>query len=297
MTDRPPAITVVIPVLDGATTIGIQLAAVLGQAVDAPFEVVVVDSGSTDGTPAVVTGFGDPRVRLVHETDRPRNAGAAKNTGVRVARAPLIAFCDADDLVADGWLAAVLAALQDHPVVSVTAEHGRCSPGLSARSCPAPVVEHTFGGRTVFSGGAFGITRDVYLAVGGFDPDARGAVDYEFALRLHRLTGLTAAPSGAVVHVRLRSDPVAAFRTYRRLHASLVDLEREYADSLEVTPRTAGVAARDWRDLARATRWLREPDLRVQFAWLAALRVGELRRVRYAVADRRRAGRRTPGRS
>lgn len=287
----------VIPVLDAATTIGVQIAAVLGQDCPEPFEVVVVDNGSTDGTRAVVEGFADARVRLVAEVDRPRNAGAAKNTGVRSARAPSIAFCDADDLVADGWLAAVLAALRKHPLVSVTCEHRRCSPALSDRSCPAPVEHRELGGVTVFAGGAFGIARDVYLAVGGFDPDARGAVDYEFALRLWRATGLTAVPSGAVVHVRLRPRPWIAYRSYRRLHASLVDLERAHADALLEPPPSAADELRGWSDLARAIRWLREPDLRVQYAWLAAQRVGRLRRLSPRVGGRRRAGRRTPGRS
>ncbi|MEI8002653.1 MAG: glycosyltransferase family A protein [Actinomycetes bacterium] len=274
-----PAISVVIPVLDGATTLGIQLAALLEQRCPEPFEVVVADNGSSDATVAVAEAFADPRLRVVDASALPRNASAAKNAGVGAARAPLLAFCDADDQVADGWLAAVLGALHDHPVVSVTCEHRRLNPQLSDRSCPATVVERWFRGVPVFSGGAFGVRRDHYESVGGFAEHRTGAVDYEFALRHYRRFRVAPVPSGATVHVRLRTDPWLAFRSSRALHASLVDLAREYADLIEPEPWSPASEWRSWVRLARAMSWWRSPDLRIQWAWLAAERVGGLARL------------------
>src|SRR5262249_42208492 len=77
-------------------------------------EVVVIDDGSTDDTPAVVAPFlADPRVRY-HRTDHLGQPGA-KNAGIRLCRAPLIAFLDADDLWLPTKLEKQLALFQSDP--------------------------------------------------------------------------------------------------------------------------------------------------------------------------------------
>ena len=62
----------------------------------ADFEVLVVDDGSTDGTRAAAEAVADPRVRVIAH-DRNRGASAARNTGIREARAAWVAFQDSDD--------------------------------------------------------------------------------------------------------------------------------------------------------------------------------------------------------
>jgi len=66
-------------------------------------EAIVVDDGSSDDTPRVMRRYrADPRVHYHREENR--GPAAARNTGIRMARAPLVAFLDADDL----WLPAKL---------------------------------------------------------------------------------------------------------------------------------------------------------------------------------------------
>ncbi|MEN9505054.1 MAG: hypothetical protein RI958_980, partial [Actinomycetota bacterium] len=76
--------SVVIPVLDAATTLGQQLTAVLAQRDGLPLEIVVVDNGSTDGTVDVVRSMQErsPEVVLLDGSDLPRGGAAAKNAGV-----------------------------------------------------------------------------------------------------------------------------------------------------------------------------------------------------------------------
>ncbi len=92
-----PMVSVVVPIYNAATHIAQTLRSVLNQSLD-DWELIAVDDGSTDGSLAIVSRlFGDdPRIHLVTQP----NAGVsvARNRGVALSRAPLIAFLDADDL-------------------------------------------------------------------------------------------------------------------------------------------------------------------------------------------------------
>jgi glycosyltransferase involved in cell wall biosynthesis len=87
-------ISVVIPLYNKRDTVLRALNSVLMQTVR-PFEVIVVDDGSTDGSGEVVTGFKNRDIRLIAQT----NAGvsSARNRGIAEAEGDWIAFLDADD--------------------------------------------------------------------------------------------------------------------------------------------------------------------------------------------------------
>lgn len=92
-----PLISVVIPAYNAAAHLPAALASVRAQTFRR-HEIIVVDDGSTDATPAIVAKAQsrDPRVRLIQQ--RNRGVGAARNTGIRAARGEFIAPLDADDL-------------------------------------------------------------------------------------------------------------------------------------------------------------------------------------------------------
>lgn len=89
-----PRASVVIPAYNYASYLKGAIDSVLSQTFT-ELEVIVVDDGSTDNTREIVAEYTDRRVRYVHQT----NAGlsAARNTGIRNARAPYVGFLDADD--------------------------------------------------------------------------------------------------------------------------------------------------------------------------------------------------------
>ncbi|MYR59535.1 glycosyltransferase, partial [Streptomyces sp. SID625] len=76
------------------------------QTYQGPWEVVVVDNGSVDGTPEVARAARAvlPALRIVDARDR-AGESYARNRGIAEARGDLVAFCDADDVAAEGWLA------------------------------------------------------------------------------------------------------------------------------------------------------------------------------------------------
>ena len=90
-------VTVCIPAFQAARFVGEAVESVLAQTL-ADWEAVVVDDGSTDGTAEVVEGFRDARIRL-HRHSRNRGQAEAWNTAVRLARAPLVKFLPADDVL------------------------------------------------------------------------------------------------------------------------------------------------------------------------------------------------------
>ncbi len=103
-------LSVVLPVLNGAATLPACLDAIYA-GLPAGAEVIVVDDGSTDATAAVCARY--PLRRIAHATNR--GTSAARNTGWRAATGDLLAFVDADVVLAPGALTQMVEALEKEP--------------------------------------------------------------------------------------------------------------------------------------------------------------------------------------
>jgi glycosyltransferase involved in cell wall biosynthesis len=242
-----PEITVVVPVRDGAEVLAGCLDALAAQR-DAPaFEVVVVDNGSRDGTADLARGH--PVVDRVVPEPRP-GSYAARNAGIAVARAPVLAFTDADCRPHPRWLCRGHAALATADLVggdvrSAVSE----APTTWERYDRAVYLDQ---GRAVRDEGYAAtanllVRADVFRAVGTFDPTLTSSGDLEWGQRATRAgQRLVHAPDAVVEHVARRTAG-QTWRLHRRLGAG-------------------------WRDLARQGRrpsaW-REPALRVPLRWAA----------------------------
>src|SRR5688572_25686543 len=93
------AVTVIIPALNAAATLEYQLRAIRQQ--DQKVEVLVADNGSTDATCAIAQAHG---ARVV-DASAQRGQAYARNVAAANTDASVLAFCDADDVVGNGWLA------------------------------------------------------------------------------------------------------------------------------------------------------------------------------------------------
>lgn len=105
-----PAVSVVIPAYNCAAYIAEALDSVFAQTFK-DFEVVVVNDGSPD-TEALEHALAPYRERIVYLRQENRGVSAARNTGIRAARAPLVAFLDADDLWEPFYLEDQVAAMR-----------------------------------------------------------------------------------------------------------------------------------------------------------------------------------------
>lgn len=99
-----PAVSVIISTRDRAHYLPETLGTLAVQRGDIPFEVVVIDNGSTDATPDLLAEWcrRDPRFRTAREP-RP-GLSRGKNAGIRLARAPLLLFTDDDMQIDPGWV-------------------------------------------------------------------------------------------------------------------------------------------------------------------------------------------------
>jgi ATP-binding cassette subfamily B protein/subfamily B ATP-binding cassette protein MsbA len=127
--DQPPAdVTVVVVTHQNLVCTRLCLESVLADGgSDGPnVELVVVDNASTDGTPAYLERLGaaDPRVRVVRNRSN-RGFAAAVNQGVRAGTGAAVVVLNNDTIVAPGWLAGLLAYLDDPGVGAVGAVTGR----------------------------------------------------------------------------------------------------------------------------------------------------------------------------
>jgi GT2 family glycosyltransferase len=211
-----PAISVVVPTYQRADRIGRLLTALAAQDVEQPFEVVVVDDGSSDGTAEIVESVGRETGLAVRVLRQPQNAGpaAARNRGWRDAAAPIVAFTDDDCAPQPGWLRALLATAEDADVVQ-------------GRTIPDPAHAERLGpfSRTVVAEeeGLYPTCNVAYRkslleALDGFDRRLRRSCDdTDLAWRAREQGARTAfAPDALVYHEITPSSLRALLRTIPR---------------------------------------------------------------------------------
>ena len=115
MTDEQPLVSVIIPVYNGTRYLRAALESVFAQTYR-PFEVIVVDDGSTDDSGVIAQSF--PDVRYIHQTNQ--GVAAARNHGIEAARGEFFAFLDQDDLWTPEKLKLQIEHLLSHPDLGYT---------------------------------------------------------------------------------------------------------------------------------------------------------------------------------
>ncbi len=211
-------LSVIIPCFNVAETIATQLDALANQRWSEPWEVIVSDNGSTDGSMDIVKKYEGrlPHLRIVDASER-RGRGYARNVAVKVARGESLAFCDADDEVAPGWLATMGEAVSKYDFVACRIDVYKLSPlwiakmrnhsqtsGLQTKGAP-PTLSHA-------GGGTIAVKRCLHDKVGGFDESFIRHQDTEYCWKIQLTGAKLRFVSEAVVHVRLRDNLLGNYR-------------------------------------------------------------------------------------
>jgi rhamnosyltransferase len=243
-------ISVVIPVKDGGVDLVRCLEAISRQQVDDEVEVVVVDSGSRDGSAARARSFG----ARVHEIPPEEfHHGRTRNLGADLARGETLVFTSQDAYPADDlWLARLTASLGEQRVAGT---YGRQLPHEDATPPERYFLDFLYGpngrvqsldhGReltfetTLFSNVNSAMPRAVWEEF-PFAADIVMSEDQEWSRRVLRAGfGLVYEPAAAVYH----SHAYSVLSAMRRFFDSGVSAERSYVDGTESSAalRRAGV--------------------------------------------------------
>lgn len=186
---RHPLFTVVVCTYNRAQHLVGAIEAVLSQEHD-DFELLIVDDGSTDDTPAVCEQHRGPRVRSV----RRDNGGlsAARNTGIENSCGEYVIFLDDDDRPSATWLAALAGLVAADPdpeylgVVScgcrLVEPSGRVRQIRPPRQMAAAFTSDPV--PVVMLAGCFAVRREIYDAIGGYEQSIPTTHQTELALRL-----------------------------------------------------------------------------------------------------------------
>lgn len=182
----PPALTVIIPVYNGARTIERCLRAVT---VDPDVECIVVDDGSDDGTPDVIRRFSVRSIR----NPAPGGPARARNMGARLAKGEILAFIDADVEVHCDTLRKISTAFADRPDLdAIMGSYDDTPTDRSAVSQFKNLTHHYVhqqGRRSAmtFWAGCGAVRRQTYMRLGGMNELFRqpSVEDIEFGYRLY----------------------------------------------------------------------------------------------------------------
>lgn len=248
-----PIISVIIPAFNAEQTLGLQLRALARQTDAPPFEVLVADNRSTDTTAEVARSVGEAEwldVRVVSAAEH-QGTSYARNVAASQARADLLMFCDADDVVGEYWLAhglrafdttdlwtggALLVTDDVYATEDIDAIRAAFFDGLPY----APPEQTQTSDFPVLSGGNFGCTAALFRQLGGFDQSFPiNGEDNDFAFRAKWAGHEMYDASNVTLAYRGRWEPAVRRKLARRSarsHAQLVS--RYHVRHLSPYPRT-----------------------------------------------------------
>ena len=234
--------SIVIPTCNRAGTVERALRSVAAQTFN-DYEVIVVDDGSTDSTPAFLETVRDPRYR-VFRNDRSLGVSAARNRGVEAATGQWIAFLDDDDVMRPQALAMLHDRLTSCPqldfvwggrlvheidaagrYIALREDNWNGVPSTVSGSAFLNLVLH------IATNSAFTIRRAVLQAVGGFDEQLRMSEDRDLFIGLAQRGYIGGAIAHNLMDVDERSSSLSRSKgggAGAEMDLQVIDKHREY---------------------------------------------------------------------
>ena len=201
-------------------------------------------------------GTGCTNIKIVEAYDK-QGAPYALNIGVQSTNAEAILFCDADDVVGDGWLENMGNALKEHDFVACRFEVNRLNPQKPKGGAPGnpqgeglqkiwypPYLPHA-------GGGTLGIKKRLHQRVGGFDESLLYLQDTDYCFRVQLAGTPLYFVAGARVHVRHRKTLAGVFRQSFNYAEYNVILFKRYRSMAPEKPHLWKDFLYDWQRLGK----------------------------------------------
>jgi glycosyltransferase involved in cell wall biosynthesis len=199
---KAPHCTIILPTYNRAAALPRAISSVMAQN-EQDFELIIIDDGSTDNTREWLATLDDARIRVVR-SEHNQGPSAARNIGINMAAAPMLAFLDSDDIYCKERLSVPLAIFERDPdVICILSsalkedKHGNTTavllPNVKLASgafewamiCDLVGVEST----------SISVRTEHARKIGGFCSDLRRTEDREFLIRLSRLGAAQILPN------------------------------------------------------------------------------------------------------
>ncbi|MFT4027929.1 MAG: glycosyltransferase [Novosphingobium sp.] len=218
-----PTLSVAMSVYNGARFLDQAIESVRAQTFT-DFELLILDDGSRDATPQILNRHAAADSRIVPIIRENRGLIASLNELFAVARAPLVARMDADDICWPERFARQIAFLEANPDYGVVGsaaadidESGAAIPALD--NCQPPLTHESVMAMiercSPVCHPAVMVRRDIVLAVGGYHPAFRHCEDYDLWLRLANRTRIGNLP-----------DTLLSYRRYPGQVSNLHSMEQ-----------------------------------------------------------------------
>jgi len=239
-----PLVSVIVPTKNSARTIGRSLSSVRGQSYPR-IELIVVDGGSTDGTPEIAAKFADRVVE--HSSER----SEARNLGAKISSGAYLLFLDSDMILSPRVIEECVGAAEG---------------GLDALYVPERIVgsgfwikvrdfERSFYTGTVIDAVRF-IRRELFEGVGGFDESLVAGEDWDLDRRLRRAGARVGVISSPLYHDEGEFDTERYFAK-KSYYAEGFSRYAEKWKNDEIVRRQLGAAYRLFWVFVEDGRWRR----------------------------------------
>lgn len=222
-----PFFTVIVPTFNRAAVLVQAVASVLSQKLT-DFELLIVDDGSTDDTPAVVAALDDARIHSLRQENR--GVSAARNLGLSHARGEAVTFLDSDDEACADWLSAFADLLHDPRtgivaggalVIHRTEDGKEKDREVLLPRALGPLYGHQ---ELSYLAGTLAARRDLLESIEGYAEPMSFAENAEMAMRLvpaclARGLQVAAVDRPLVIHYRAASAWVGGRSAFERMRA------------------------------------------------------------------------------
>lgn len=189
MTNSSPLVSIILPTYNGAPFLPESVESILAQTYN-PYEVIIVDDGSTDNTKEVLKPFAQ-KIRYIN-LEQNKGLPVARNTGIRLAQGEYIAFIDADDLWLPEKLQTNVEYFGRHPDVGMVYsghtnidEKGRTlNGGVKKRLPSGKIFFQLYSEQNFIIPSSVVVRKEVFETTGLFDEQLVNCQDWDMWLRI-----------------------------------------------------------------------------------------------------------------